>query len=218
MVGILKIDLKKIEQTIADVENKTSGEIVVWIAETSSSMASLRWGFFCLFSVLGFLGIELSGSFPFFGTTPYEHVSQTLLRLISGGMLGLALATLTPLTQRLARALYSKRLDVNVENRAFATFLKSGLTETLNRTGVLVFVSLFEHKVIILADQGINQKVDSSFWNKYAIDIAIGFKSKNPTSALEKSIFDIGAVLAQHFPPVDHNPNELSNRIRIGLD
>jgi putative membrane protein len=222
MVKVLKIDLKRIELAISQAEQNTAGEIVIWISEKSFSVATIRWALTCFFAIAGYLFLELSGLFPSvtetFATSGIEQVKQTFFKLSFGAFFGFALSSINPLTRWISGLVFRSKIDQEIENRAFATFLKAGLTNTKDRTGVLVFVSLFEHKVIILADQGINSKVEPGLWKKHSEQIAQGFRSNDPTASLEKSVQDIGQVLALHFPPVAHNPNEISNRIRIGTD
>jgi putative membrane protein len=111
---------------------------------------------------------------------------------------GLKLA-LTPLATRRAK----------VHQKALEQFYARGLHLTAARTGVMIFLAVEEHVVEVIADAGIYDKVDKSFWNDTVAILLKHIKAGDTTGGFEEAITVCGAALAQHFPPTDDNPNEL---------
>lgn len=92
-------------------------------------------------------------------------------------------------------------------------FLAHGIHQTDEKTGVLIYVSLAEHIVEIVADSGIYQKVDKSVWGDAIGKILSKTKAGDLSGGLIDGIDDIGAILAQHFPPTPQNPNEITDSV-----
>ncbi len=89
---------------------------------------------------------------------------------------------------------------------------------TREHSGVLIFVSLLEREVRIIADKGICQKVPQEKWNAIASDLAKGFSPSSElseSSALLATVKKCGDLLKEHFPPLAENPNELKDTVTI---
>jgi putative membrane protein len=108
------------------------------------------------------------------------------------------------------------RLEEMVREQAVQEFFKQGLYKTRDATGVLFFISLFERRVWILADQGINEKISPESLQAHAADIASGIKAGRAAEALCREIRRAGKVLAQHFPVRDDDINELPDQVMHG--
>jgi putative membrane protein len=96
---------------------------------------------------------------------------------------------------------------------AVQQFLARNIHVTSQRTGVLLFVSLAERYAEVIADAGINAKVQQKDWNNIVsiltehasrAEVADGF-----VAAIEKS----GKLLAKHFPATGGNPNEIADHV-----
>ena len=87
------------------------------------------------------------------------------------------------------------------------------LHATKARTGILVMVSLLEHRVEILADTGINAKVPRDTWQKILNDMIGKIKSGDLTEGFCTAVRECGEVLAKDFPGTLENPNEISDRV-----
>jgi putative membrane protein len=96
---------------------------------------------------------------------------------------------------------------------AMRQFLAQGLQNTQARTGVLIFVSLAERYAAIIADQGINAKVDQSEWDTAMADLVAAIRDRRLADGLIAAIGRCGAILARHFPPGRANPDEIPNRV-----
>lgn len=107
----------------------------------------------------------------------------------------------------------NKKLHKKVYERALLHFMESGISYTRDRTGILIFISLLERRVVLLADSGINAKIEQSRWQNIVDHIINGIKSGNFTDNLVKSILDCGEILTEHFPIKADDTNELANDI-----
>jgi len=100
----------------------------------------------------------------------------------------------------------------NVEKAAKKAFVRLGLTRTKQRNGVLLFVVPSRHKLVILGDHGIHEKVGQEFWQRVVERVIERFRAGDFTGGLVKGIEEIGERLAVHFP-YDSDVNELSNKV-----
>ena len=125
----------------------------------------------------------------------------------------LALATLalwwSPLAQRYAPLSIRRE---RVHEIALKQFLTRGIHLTEARTGVLIHVSVEDHVVEVIADEGIYRRVEPDHWGDAAAVLLAGLKSGDPTQGFTNAIGLVGGVLATHFPPTPDNPDELPNR------
>lgn len=201
-----KQEKRLIESAVKAAESGTGGEIVPVVVEASGdySRVANRLGFG------GFLlGSALAGwmhtRFPFL-ELPYLFGIQAVCALIGWGLGRL------PSVVRLLMG--REKLAVEVHEAAFAAFTRHGLHHTSNETGILIFVSLLEHRVEILADRGINSKVGEDFWKIEVQKIVLGIREGRAAEMLAQVIREIGEKLREHFPKEGEDRNELSNELR----
>ena len=98
-------------------------------------------------------------------------------------------------------------------NNAVRQFLAHGIHTTEDRSGLLIFVSVAEHYTEIVADAGINQKVDQSQWDSI-IGMLVGHAKRGELAdGFVEVISQAGALLEEHFPPKDGQQNELDDRL-----
>jgi putative membrane protein len=109
----------------------------------------------------------------------------------------------------------ARRINRQVQVRAEQAFYAKGLHRTRDHSGVLFFLSLFERKVWVLADQGIYRKISQEDLQYYASQVTQGMRSGRKTEALCAEITRFGKVLAQHFPIRPDDTNELANELIV---
>jgi putative membrane protein len=107
----------------------------------------------------------------------------------------------------------NREIDEEVQEAAVTSFFKNGIHRTREETGVLVFISLFERRVWVLADQGINREVAQDQWDGIVASIVEGIKQKRAGNAICKAVADVGNLLAVHFPIREDDRDELANLI-----
>ncbi|MBY0369783.1 hypothetical protein K2X33_03790 [bacterium] len=202
-------ETKRIEARIAEVERGTSGEIVVCAVPASGSYAWTYWVWAALGLALGTIG---AGTWEF---TQWNVSIWGVLEWQGGGLLaGVLVSLFGPARRVLVSQSHRAR---KVHRSALASFLTQGMTETDQRTGVLVYLSEWEHRVEVVADQGIHSKVESGFWDEQVRLITQGIREGKAAEALEKAIAQMGTQLTRLFPAKDQK-NELPNTIRTDLD
>jgi putative membrane protein len=104
-------------------------------------------------------------------------------------------------------------IDDEVEEAAITNFFDRDLYRTRDETGVLVLISVFERRVWILADRGINAKVPEGRWDEIVKMITDGIKQKRAADSICTAVEKIGAILAAHFPIKPDDTDELKNLI-----
>ncbi len=109
-----------------------------------------------------------------------------------------------------------REIDEEVEEAAVTGFFREGLYRTRDETGILVFISVFERRVWILADRGINEKVKQGQWNEIVNKIVEGIKNNNQADAICDAVDNIGRILKEHFPVRADDRDELKNLIIEG--
>jgi uncharacterized membrane protein len=96
--------------------------------------------------------------------------------------------------------------------RAVEVFSSLRVWDTEHNSGVLVYLLLADHDIEIVADRGIAMRVDNTDWEAVAQAMEAAFRAGEFERGALNGIERIGALLAEHFPPGMHNPDELANR------
>ena len=96
---------------------------------------------------------------------------------------------------------------------AQSLFLAHGVHLTEARTGVLIYVALAERRVEIVADAGINAKVEQAAWDELAGEIVAAARANALVDGLVAAVRRAGSLLAEHFPPRPDDRNELPDRV-----
>jgi len=106
-----------------------------------------------------------------------------------------------------------REMDEEVEEAAVTAFFREGLYRTRDETGVLVFISIFEQRVWVLADRGINARAQEGQWGEPVRMIVEGIKQQRQAAAICEAVALIGKILAAHFPRRPDDTDELRNLI-----
>jgi len=180
-------DRQQISVAIKEVELQTAGEVAVMV-------------------------VDRSDSYP---------EGRILAGVVFGGLAALILTFslnyLTGFVPAPTKLFISQaRLEEEVRKRALAAFYEKGLYKTRDASGVLFFISLFEHRVWILADKGIYEKIAPEALQAHAAAVAGAVKTGNAAQVLCVQIRTVGAILAEHFPIKSDDTNELTNEVMTG--
>lgn len=103
--------------------------------------------------------------------------------------------------------------DAEVREKALVTFVEHGLYRTKGGSGILILVSLFERRVFVLADEGINALVPLHTWDEIVATVTKGIVEKRACDALCQAIGRCGDLLAHEFPRQNDDTNELPDLI-----
>lgn len=196
-------DEERISAAITAAERNTSGEIVAVVADQSSRYQHIPFMWAAL------LALIIPWPFIHFTWMPVQIIFLIQL-LVFLGLLALAWHP------RVRMALVPKSiLNANTRRRASEQFLAQNLHTTEGRTGVLLFVSLAEKRVEIIADSGIDALVPKGTWQKIVDQLTAEIGAGQAVDGFEHAITQIGDQLAAHFPPGDADPNELPDHLIV---
>jgi uncharacterized membrane protein len=101
---------------------------------------------------------------------------------------------------------------VTNRQRAISLFADYGIWDTEDNCGVLVYVNLADHKVDIVADRGINRRIEPATWQAICNTMTAGFAQGRFHDATLDAIQQVNELLRQHFPTNGARPNELPDR------
>jgi putative membrane protein len=194
---------ERIRQAVEAAEQRTSGEIVPMLVGSSARYTEVELGGV----VVGLIAGTLTG---LFGADPWGALHMQLVWPLVGAALGFILSR-TPSVKR--RFIPKGRIAEAVHARSLVAFTAHGLHYTRAHTGILIFASLFEHRVEVLADRGINEKVKPGTWDEIVQLLTSGLKSGGGCAAFCAAIERCGDILAAHFPRPPDDRDELANKL-----
>lgn len=209
-------DLQRIKQAVALAESKISGEIVPVISERSGTylIASYKAGI--VGASIAFIAMIILDRYILTDASNglfYDPVFIFLVVVI-GGIIG---AVLPIFSNNIKRALISKTyMDQATRQRAENAFLEEEIFNTRQRTGILIFISFFEHEVIVMADSGINKVVEQRQWDSIVSDLVGKIREGKLVEGLEAGIHRCGELLLEKgFVKSQDDINELRDDLRI---
>jgi len=191
---------------IKEVETKTSGEIVPVILSQSDFYPAAH------FRLALIMGIVFS--IICYYNYDFDDPIVLIWGQFPGMLLGYALAYI-PFVKRLLTT--ATEMQEEVYQRALEVFYENKVSMTRDRTGIMIFISLLERKVEVLADCGINEKVDKNYWNELVQDLAMDISKGNRVEGLIKAIEKCGKSLADFFPIKEDDTNEISDQLITDL-
>jgi len=214
-LGLSGEDLDRIAEAVASAESRTTGEIALAATGESADYSFRELFAAVIFGALAFaltlsLHSGISGLLDRLSWHLPAWYATAACGVLSFGAMGVFFF--------LANVPFVDRLVVPKEDRTRAVyrralrhFVESGVYGTHEHTGILIFISLMEREVRILADTGINGKIEQPVWNAMADKIAAGVKEGRLADALLEAIASCGDILEKNFPAKKDNPDELAN-------
>lgn len=202
-----KEDRALVEAAVKEAEGRTSGEIVPVVVAASANYSYVGHR-------LGLAGAVLATGAIWFlphSQNLFWEFSAVFFAQALGWLIGWGLGQAPALIRLCVSA---RTLDSEVHESALASFLHNNLHHTAGRTGILVFISQLEHRVEIVADEGIHRVAGQDFWAKETNQIAAGIAAGRAGAAMAETIREMGAKLAEHFPIQPGDVNELPDYVR----
>jgi putative membrane protein len=191
-----------IKNAVASAEASSAVEIVPYISNRCDSYPAVFWRMAIFFSFL--IGFALV----------FLHPNMDPLWILCLQGLGLPTAFLLQYSNFFSRLFlddYDSQAEVH--ERAVQTFHELGVHRTSSRTGVLIFVALFEHRVEIVCDIAIEEKISRDQWQKITQALALGIRQGNLAKALAEAVAAIGELARPLFPATANDKNELSDEL-----
>jgi putative membrane protein len=198
---ISEADHLRIVEAIRAAEQKTSGEIFCVIARAS--------GDYLLVAIAWATLLALTVPLPLIYFTSLPAASIYLIQL-AVFIVAAVVLSLPPIRYRIVP---KRRMWGRAHAEAVNQFLAHGLHLTERRTGVLIFASVAERHAEIVADQGINARVEQEVWSGAVEAMISAIRQGRPADGFVAAVERCGAVLAEHFPPGVLNPDELPNKV-----
>ena len=214
-------DHKLVSQAVAKAESTTDGEIVTIVAEISDKYKETAyvWASLSALAVLAAFAIcpefytalisRFTGEWnPEFTIGQYVAIagSFALLKWLAVWFIfhwqPLRLLFTLPSVKKTA-----------VRLRAIDLFRVGIESRTAGRTGILIYLSMKEHRAEIVADEAIAGKVDAAIWGDAMLALVENTRARAPGKGMAAAVAQVGAVLSEHFPKSDGNPNELPDRL-----
>jgi putative membrane protein len=201
MIRFSAQDRARITAAIHAAEKSTSGEFVAVVARASDHyvFVPLLWS--------AILALLFPGACLLAGLSlRWVHVYQLQLLIF------IVLAVLLLSVPGLHLALIPRRVKhARASRLAKAQFYSQGVQITAHHSGILLFVSLAERYVEIVADKGIHEKLGEAHW-KAIIDRFVGHVRRGQiVDGFVDAIGACGAAMAEHYPPDPAATNELSD-------
>jgi len=212
---------RQVSEAVAAAELHTSGEIVTVLADRSDGYTdiALAWS-----AGVAFTALAVVASFPTFyfgivdwalGLWSHDWTPREILSL------GLGVATLKfvgmlllQLWQPLKFFLIPGPLKTaRVHDKAMSFFRIGAERRTTGRTGILIYLSMREHRAEIVADEAIASKVDAEVWGAAMAAMLAHIKDGRIGAGMAAAVGEVGTILAQNLPRADDDQNELPDRL-----
>jgi putative membrane protein len=191
---------------IQEIERNTDAELVVVVRARSASYAHADYLFGAVLAFVVLLVI-LFVPFPF---PEYFVPIDVALAFVIGSIISWR--------SNSVRRLFSteKFRRKSVRTAAAAMFYEAGIANTNAEMGLLIYLSLLERRLELIADRGVLKKVPAHDWNHELFELhKVG---ENPDAkSFQEAIQRLGKVLATHVPATGENPNELPDMPRFEL-
>jgi putative membrane protein len=191
---------------VKEIENTSVAELVLVVRARSGSYrhADYLCGAFLAFAGLIFL---------LFSPVDF-HPIWVLIDVVLLFILGAFLSSRSNAIRRLlTRSEFRER---NVRTFAAAMFYEAGIANTIAETGILVYLSLLERRLELIADRGVLKAVPSLEWNQQLFEFHEAARRADADELLE-ALRNLSARLAKFLPATGENPNELADAPRFEL-
>jgi len=205
-------DLQRIKDAVKEAESKISGEIVPVIVERSGTYAIASYRAAVLFAMLAFASIVIIDRYvPELAI--YDPLSIFIAVLTFGLLGGLLAHYIDPFKRMMLTQLH---LDKATRLKAESSFLQEEIFNTRQRTGIMIFLSFFEHEVIIMADKGISKVVEQKEWDSMVQAFIAKIKMGDTVGGLEACVKKCAQILLEKdFVISSDDVNELKDDLRI---
>jgi len=209
-------DLDRIKTAVRDAEEKISGEIVPVLVDKSGYYPVTNYKCSLFLAALSFLTIIILDRYVISDASHTLYYDPMFIFFVGfvGAVVGYVIPNLSPVIQRFF--ISQKQLDECTRQRAENAFLEEEVFNTRHRTGIMIFVSFFEHEVIVMADRGISKVVEQKEWDSIVADLIAHIRQGKMIEGIEAGIKRCGEILLEKgFKKTVDDVNELRDDLRI---
>ncbi|PKN46817.1 MAG: hypothetical protein CVU59_04925 [Deltaproteobacteria bacterium HGW-Deltaproteobacteria-17] len=190
---------QRLEEAVVRAERRTSGEIVPMLVRASAATGHVAPLLLLLLCTLGLAALDAAGLSNWWSVA-----------LLAG--LSIPVAVGLSRVPFLRRLLTSRAdLEGQVFMRAHLEFLSAGLDRTTGATGVLIFVSWAERRVVVLADRAISDLLPPQTWEAVRDALLAGIRRGDTAGGFVAAIDLCADILEKHFPIRPDDVDELPN-------
>ena len=220
-MNLTDADRARVSAAVSAAEAASSGEIVTIMAARSDDYGDVALAWSALVALTALVALSLA---PDFYIGLYDRLTGGWAREWSParlfGVAALVAAIkfagtwLILLWRPLRLALTPAPIRHNrVHARALAAFRIGAERRTTGRTGILIYLSLAEHRAEIIADEAIASKVSADVWGEALAAMLAEIRRGQMADGLVAAVSKVGTVLAAHFPRAADDTNELPDRL-----
>jgi putative membrane protein len=191
---------------IREIESKTNAEVVVAVRGRSGTYRHADYLFGSIIALLGLLFVLFSP----FDFHAYWIPFDVIALFVAGAFVSSRgdwirhLLTTQKFRARAARS------------AAAAMFYEAGIANTSAENGLLIYLSLLERQMEVIADRGILKAVPALKWNEAVFELKRLAETPDPEKLIS-ALRALGLLLAEHLPPLGENANELADGPSIEL-
>lgn len=223
---LTKADHEKIAQAVRTAEAGTSGEILCVLAQKVSNYREtpLAWGAGAALlappMVLA-LGVRLApesasgwdvAAGGLDGMVRAVLTGYALTQILVFALTALAIAAFRPVKLALTPGVLKHR---RVRQAALAQLMATRLLGSQIGAAVVIFASLEDRMVAVVADEAIHQKVGDQAWDKAVAAVLKGVKQGAPADGFIEAVTLCGALLAEHFPAQGRQPHLADGMLEV---
>jgi putative membrane protein len=190
---------RRITEAIKEVEAKTAAEVEVAIRRVSGRYREIDY-LFGLGLAIAVLSVLL------FHPKPWSVRTMPLDIAAAFAIGSVVCAHFWELRRRLVPPRWQAN---NVRTGAFAAFTELGVSRTHGRHGILVYVSLFERRVEVVPDIGIDLVALGSGWPRILEAMQSALRHHHDVDDFVEALRSLGPVLGAAMPHTPDSVNEL---------
>jgi putative membrane protein len=191
---------------VREIETATGAELVLIVRARSGSYRHADYLFGAILAFAGLLFLVFS---PFDFHQYWLAVDVPLLFVVG--------ALISSRSNSIRRLLTTRKFrSAAVRTGAAAMFYEAGIANTTSEMGVLIYLSILERRLELIADRGVLKVVPPLDWNQMIFDLHEAGRTPEPQRLL-KALSGLGKLLACHCPATGENPNELPDMPRFEL-
>jgi putative membrane protein len=223
---LTKSDHERVATAITEAETKTSGEIFCVLSHEVSRYREvpLAWAAILALAVppllvlSGLHRLAMADIFSSWTVDSVRGVESLILRALStytllqaGIFVCVALIVSLPRIRRLLTPRFLKRHRVRQVARHH--FAASGARLSHAEPHILIYASLHDRQVELVAHPAIHKAVGDGPWNAAVAAVIDGMQARKPADGFVRAVEICGSALAMHFPPSGSPKNLLPNDI-----
>lgn len=209
-------DSRRVAEAVAAAEMRTGGEIATAVIPESDDYGYQELLFALVVGAIAWT-VTLAAQAPltalmdrlFWSWEPWMLAAVQGAIAMEVGLVAYWLAQV-PAVDRLIVS--RKRMAEAVARRARRHFVEAAVYDTVDRTGILLFVSVLERRVELIADRGINAQVQPETWSKIVAELTAGIRAGRTADALVAAVEACGDILDGRVARRSDDTNELPNR------